>query len=966
MDAAPTSSRASSSASSAKKTSGKKPTKKKAMKKKATKKKATAKKATKKKATAKTTTKKKATAKTTTKKASKKKTASRSGGGKRDASIPSAAGKHLVIVESPAKARTINRYLGEEFVVCASKGHIRDLPKRAARKAKGAKAKKDGPKPIPGVDIDRDFAVEYEVLSDKKQHVAEIRRAAKGAEQIWFATDLDREGEAIAWHLAEELGVDPGQARRVVFNAITQAEIRRAFDKPRGIDLNKVNAQQARRVLDRLVGYQASPLLWRKVAANLSAGRVQSVAVRLIVERERAIEAFVPDEHWKVTVRVALKPAQAQSLADAWGGFMTAPPGVKPPTVKAQHAWMAERGVVRCELVELGGEKFSLGCQADDPQDLSAGAIDAATRAGLVGAHVEVTEDASGKGPARFKKRVTGSLDPAARYEVASVEQKQTSSRPPAPFITSSLQIAASNRLGFGAERTMRLAQELYEGVEVSGEGRVALITYMRTDSTHLSPDAIGKVRDYISTALGDAYLPAKAKVYASSNKDAQEAHEAIRPTDPARSPNALRGKFRGPRADDLMKLYDLIWSRFVGCQMTPARWNGVGIRFRRTDKDTGAVLRATGRTLAFDGFYRVMGVPTASDEQTLPDFQDGDEVAPMTVEPEQKFSAPPPRFNEASLVKALESEGIGRPSTYASIIATIQRRNYVEQLERKFHPTDLGEVVTDKLVEAFPRLLDVGYTRDMESELDHVEEGATDWREMLAQFWGPFAKQVETAMEGMSHAKAEIQDAIYACPECNARTAYRFGKNGRFLSCTAYPECKYAAPIDRQGRPLLPERVDIVCPIDGSEMVLRSGRFGPFMASVNYPEISFAINVDKKGCVKLPTPPAFDTDEACPKCESPLKLRRGERGPYFYCSQFPKCRAKKSWATLEEGRKLELDAALAKHERANPAAILRRKDGTLIEKGTLARDLIIEGGLATLEVHPEAEREGREAGGAA
>ncbi len=923
------------------------PTKAGAAKKKAAKKKAAKKKATKKKATTKKATKKKATKKKATKKKATKKKAAASG------EIASAAGKHLVIVESPAKARTINRYLGDEFVVCASKGHIRDLPKGAsASKAKGKKKKKS---PIPGVDIEGGFEVEYVVLADKKQHVAEIRRAAKGANEIWFATDLDREGEAIAWHLAEELGVDPSHARRVVFNAITQAEIKRAFDKPRGIDLQKVNAQQARRVLDRIVGYKASPLLWKKVAAGLSAGRVQSVAVRLVVDRERSIEAFIPDESWRITVRLATEVSKASGFADAWGSFMTSPEGVKGPTVKAQHAWMAEHGVVRCELVELGGEKFQLGCKADAPEDLGGAASAAAEAAGLRDVSVDVAANEDGKGPAKHLRTLRGSLDPKARYEVESIEQKETSSRPPAPFITSSMQIAASTRLGFGAERTMRLAQELYEGVEVSGEGRVALITYMRTDSTHLSADAVSKVRDYISNELGDAYLPAKPKTYSSSNKDAQEAHEAIRPTDPARSPASLRGRVRGARAEDLMKVYELIWSRFVGCQMSPARWNGTAIRFARTDDKSGAVLRATGRTLAFDGFYRVTGVPTASDEQTLPEFSRGMSTAPISVEPEQRFTSPPPRFNEASLVKALESGGIGRPSTYASIIATIQKRNYVEQLERRFHPTDLGEVVTDKLIEAFPSLLDVGYTRDMESELDHVEEGSTDWREMLAQFYAPFSKQVEAAMESMSHAKAELEEAMYACPECGSKTAYRFGKNGRFLSCTGYPDCKYAAPIDRKGRPLLPERVDIVCPIDGSEMVLRTGRFGPFMASVNYPEVSFAINVDKKGFVKLPTSPAFDSDEECPKCEAHLKLRRGERGPYFYCSQFPKCRSKKSWAGLDDSRKTELDAVLAAHEREYPAEVLRRGDGSLIEKGTPVRDLVIEGGLATLEIHPDA-----------
>ncbi len=862
-----------------------------------------------------------------------------------------AAGKQLVIVESPAKAKTINKYLGDDFVVRASVGHIRDLPSRAA---KGTK------QPVPGVDLENDFAPTYEILQQKVKTVAELKRDAKAASDVWFATDLDREGEAIAWHLAAVLDVDPVVAKRVVFNAITRDEIKRAFSKPRPIDVDKVNAQQARRILDRIVGYQASPLLWKKVARGLSAGRVQSVAVRLVVEREREIEAHVPDETWRVEARLASDVDVAPKLAKQWQAFLDSSDDKnRGPNKKRQNQWMAEHGSILTELHELAGERFKLGCASNNPRDLSADVRAVAEAVGLRDVEIDTVEDPEGKGPARFRRTVRGKLDFDARYVVASIETKRSSTSSPPPFITSTLQMAAANQLGFSAQRTMRLAQDLYEGVELTGEGQVALITYMRTDSTHISPEAINAARSYIGKHYGDRYLPSAPKQYASSNKDAQEAHEAIRPNEIARDPESIRDQLHGPRAEEHYKLYKLIWSRFVGCQMSPAQWDSTSVLLRRQDRDTGAVLKASGRVLAFDGFYRATGIPTASEEQTLPEVEQGHVYAPFTVEPQQRFSSPPPRYTEASLVKALESEGIGRPSTYASIIAVIQNRSYVEQRDRRFYATDLGEVVTDKLIEAFPDLMDVGYTRQMESELDEIEDNKVDWVAMLRRFYTGFASALEEAHEGMAHAKAEIQPAIYKCPKCGSRTCYRFGRNGRFLSCTTYPECDYAAPIDRRGRPLLPERVDIRNPEDGSSMELRNGRFGPFLASVNYPVSTFVLNLDRKAAIKYPAVPPLvvpvEGDVKCPKCDSPLNLRRGKRGPWLGCSRFPKCRGRQGWKDIPAEMQAELETRLAEHERANPVPKIARLDGTVIPEGTPVANLLIQGGVAQLEIHPEA-----------
>jgi DNA topoisomerase-1 len=864
----------------------------------------------------------------------------KSGGATKSAS---AAGKHLVIVESPAKAKTINRYLGPDFIVQASVGHVRDLPSKAP---KGTK------QPVPGVDLENRFTPHYEVLPDKRKVVSDLKKAAREAADVWFATDLDREGEAIAWHLAQELGVEPERAKRVVFDAITKTEIQKAFSNPRPINEDLVNAQQARRILDRIVGYQVSPLLWKKVARGLSAGRVQSVAVRLVVDREREIRTFIPDEYWRVTARMALDDATASRLRDEWARYMaTRDDKDKSPTLKSQNAWLSENKAIKAELFELAGDKFELIAKADDPRDLSANVTKISEAVGLIDVRIVNTNNPKAKGAERTLRTVEGRIDPAARYAVKSIETKRTSTRPPGPFITSTMQMAASH-IGFSANRAMRTAQSLYEGVNIPGEGQVGLITYMRTDSTHLSGEALSMVREYISQKFGDKYLPEKPNFFGSSNESAQEAHEAIRPTDAARHPDAIQGAL----TPEQYKLYRLIWNRFVACQMVPAQWDSTAVLLERADKPTGAVFKTTGRVLVFDGFYRATGVPTSSDEQTLPELAEKQKLTPFSIDPEQLFTSPPPRYSEASLIKILEAEGIGRPSTYASIIKVIQDRGYVEQVDRRFQATATGEVVTDKLIEGFPQLLDVGYTRLMEKELDQIAYHDMDWIDMLEEFYEPFKKALESAHETMKHAKAETQPAVYACPKCGSHTVYRFGKNGRFLSCGSYPKCDYAAPIDREGHALLPEKVNVACPEDGSPMILRTGRFGKFLASVNYPAIKCVVNLDKKAQLKYPSTPPVRTELTCEKCGSPLNLRRGKRGPWLGCSTFPKCKGRMAWTKLEPDVQKKLEAALEEHEKHNPQVVVRSLTGEIIPEGTPISQLSLPGGVQELAIHPDAK----------
>ncbi|MEQ9453736.1 MAG: type I DNA topoisomerase [Phycisphaeraceae bacterium] len=864
----------------------------------------------------KTTTKKK----TSTKKPAARKSASGGRGRSQSIKIEDAKGKHLVIVESPTKAKTINKYLGSDYLVMASVGHVRDLP---SRNPKGVKA------PVPGVDLEHGFEPTYEILPDKKKTVAELKKAAKYAQDVWFATDLDREGEAIGWHLAHALDIDLSTAKRVVFNAITKTEIAKAFDHPRPIDEHRVNAQQARRILDRIVGYQVSPLLWKKVAGGLSAGRVQSVATRLVVEREREIDAFIPEESWRLTALLATDPSKASALSEAWQAFLAGASEGATRTVRDQNAWLSEHAVMRAELVSLDGTAVK---EADRDLILSA-----AKRLGYELKTLDTVEDPKGKGPAKNVITAIGGVgSKLPAYAIESIATKRTTSRPGAPFITSSMQQAAANRMGFGLQRTMRVAQSLYEGVDLGGaRGQTGLITYMRTDSTHLAPEAIQAVRSHIGGSYGDEYLPEKANYYTSSNKSAQEAHEAIRPTDVTIKPSDIRGKLN----EDQFKLYDLIWKRFVSCQMTPAKWDSTTVTVKAELSGGGsAQLKATGRKLVFDGFYRVTGVPQ-SDEVILPELSEGQAVAPVDINPTQHFTSPPPRYTEASLQKKLEEEGIGRPSTYAAIIQTIQDRKYVEPFmprDKRLCATDLGMVVTDMLVEAFPEILDVAYTREMESELDHIEDENKDWRSMLASFYGPFTAQLERAHEELTHAKAVTEPAPYKCETCGADTMYRFGKNGRFLSCSRYPDCKYAAPINREGKPQPPELTDVLCPEDGAPMIRRTGRFGPFLASSNYPEVKFIVKLDpKKGHVVLPKAPPMLTGLTCTKCdEKELYMRESKRGPWLSCSGFPKCRGRMAWSAVEEDKQQELEKKWAEHLKENPVPEIKTASGRVLKEG--------------------------------
>jgi DNA topoisomerase-1 len=828
--------------------------------------------------------------------------------------MPDATGKELVIVESPAKARTINTYLGPDYVVMASMGHVRDLPD------KNPKGVKD---PVPGVDINHDFKPTYQIIKGRGKIVTELKRAAKKSTGIWLATDLDREGEAIAWHLTEALSVKPEDAHRVVFNAITKGEIEKAFLDPHLIDMDKVNAQQARRILDRIVGYQVSPLLWKKVAGGLSAGRVQSVAVRLVVEREREIAAFMPEEYWKLTGYFTTDLDNTAALVAEWRKWLEESPKKRDNrqsngrTVREKNGWLAERSSLTAELIEIDGKKF----EAKEIEAL----LVAVKRTGFQLDEKIETQQPEAKGPAQKIIRLRGHIDGGPSWQVKSIQTKRTKSRPYAPFITSTLQQVAANQLDYTAQTTMRLAQDLYEGVSVRGMGSVGLITYMRTDSTHISGDAINMVRSYIGSQFGDQYLPKEANTFHSSNKRAQEAHEAIRPTDVSLTPERVRSSLN----DRQYKLYKLIWERFVACQMTDAQWDSTTVMISGVDGEGELVFRASGRVLVFDGYYKVVGVPILHDEGILPRISKGQSLAAIQIDPMQIFTSPPPRYTEASLVKKLEAEGIGRPSTYAQIIQVIQNRKYVEKIRNRFHATDLGTVVTDKLIEAFPEILQVGYTRDMEQQLDNIEDKHADWIQMLQSFYGTFKQSLDAAYEVMSHAKAETQPAPYTCPQCGNETVYRFGRSGRFLSCSQYPDCKYASPIDRDGNPTTPEQTDVACPDCGAPMLLRKGRFGLFLSCSRYPECQSIVNLDKKGFVSPPKVPPLATDMPCPQCEAPLNLRRGAKGPWLSCSRFPKCRGRLGWVSLEAGVKSKWKKALEEHEKAHPQLIIRKLDGS-------------------------------------
>ena len=764
-----------------------------------------------------------------------------------------ATGKKLVIVESPAKAKTINKYLGNDYKVIASMGHVRDLPGKDM-----------------AVDLENNFEPTYEIIPSRKKILTELKKYAKDAPMIYLASDLDREGEAIAWHITEALKVEPERYCRVVFNAITKTAIEQAFANPHKLDIDKVNAQQARRILDRIVGYQISPLLWKKVARGLSAGRVQSVAAKLIVQREKEIQAFIPEEYWKIGGIFCNQ--DTSGLGDKYQKFLDSfADNDKGPTIKQRGEWFYEHNCLETHLVSVGGKNFKPHNQQGSDNVYNA------------------IKD--------------------AEFKVGAIDTRHSTSKPPAPFITSTLQQQAANKLGYATRTTMRLAQDLYEGIDISGQGAIGLITYMRTDSTHLSNEAVSMVRDFVDSNFGDGYLPEKPNKYGSSNKSAQEAHEAIRPTDVAITPDSIRGDLNPQQ----FKLYELIWKRFVACQMTPAKWDVTTVSIE-TDanidgQNQNVVFRANGRKLVFDGFMKVAGITVSGSDQILPHLDVGATAWPVQIQPTQHFTSPPARYTEASLVKMLEAEGIGRPSTYASIISTIQDRGYVEQLEKKFHATDLGIVVTEKLDEHFTNIMDIAFTRFMESELDKIEEQHLDWIHVLAEFYGPFKETLERAHEEMVHAKAETQPSEYTCPECSKPMVYRFGKNGRFLSCGDYPTCKFASPCDREGKMTQPEETEHKCPNCGKPMILRKARFGTFLGCSGYPDCKTTQKIDKDGNVLPPKEPPRPSGIKCHKCkEGELVIRDSKRGEFMGCGRFPKCRSIISIKQLENLKQLQAE----------------------------------------------------------
>ena len=730
--------------------------------------------------------------------------------------------KGLVIIESPGKAKAIQKYLGKGYVVEASFGHVKDLPKSTL-----------------GVDIDNNFETEYVVIPGKEKVLAKLKKLALSADSIYLAPDPDREGEAIAWHLAEELGDgktkkkkkkkdgdEPDRIRRVTFNEITKRAVQEAFEHPHDIDRNLVDAQQARRVLDRLVGYQVSPLLWDKVRRGLSAGRVQTVALRLIVEREREIKAFQKVEYWTIDAHLA---------------------GPKPPAFDARFVGKGE------EKVEVNN--------GDDAEKI---------RAALENAD----------------------------WIVRTVDRKERRRNATPPFTTSKLQQDSSRKLRFSVKRTMMIAQRLYEGVELGEEGSVGLITYMRTDSTRVSNEALTEVREYITSQYGAPYLPESANTY-KEKKAAQAAHEAIRPTSAVRHPDQIKQYLK----EDEYKVYKLIWQRFVASQITPAVFDQTTVDI---DAKSGAEtfwFRVTGSVLKFDGFLKVYeeskeGKDEEEEElkHKLPPLEPGHKLTLRELKPEQHFTEPPPRYNEASLVKELEERGIGRPSTYSAILSTIQERQYVQKLGGKFSPTEIGLVVTDLLVENFRDIFDVQYTARLEEELDEIEEGKETWTNALAEFYKRFAKDLRYAEKHMENIKRMEKPTDEKCERCGSPLVIKWGKHGSFYACSSYdkenPEsCTFTKenPInlpDLDSADIQETTQEEYCENCGRVMVLKRGRFGQFMACTGYPDCKTTRRLDQGKKV-----PDIPLDELCPKCGRNMMIRHGRYGEFTTCSGYPDCK---------------------------------------------------------------------------
>ena len=730
----------------------------------------------------------------------------------------------LVIVESPAKAKTINKILGSEFTVKASVGHVKDLPAKEL-----------------GVDVEKNFTPQYVIIPGKEKIIRELKKAAKEADRVFLAPDPDREGEAIAWHIASEIADKKSKTPnekiyRIVFNEITQRAVREAIQHPEKINMDKVDAQQARRVLDRLVGYGLSPLLWRKVRRGLSAGRVQSVAVRLVVDREREIEAFQSEEYWSITAEFE---------------------GSQPPRFRA-----------RLSRINTAGEKVQ------EPENK----------------FLIRNEESAGTIVADVKDK---------RFVLQKVERKQRKRMPFPPFITSTIQQEAVRKLRFPAKKTMMIAQQLYEGIELGEEGAVGLITYMRTDSHRVAPEAQEWARIFIEKQYGKEYVPEKPPFY-KSKASAQEAHEAIRPTYPDKKPEAIKHYL----SKDQYALYALIWNRFISSQMTPAQLdqttfiivNSEALRAGekeqpkavRTAPVASYESRASGTIVRFDGFMALYteGKDEIEEENgyTLPALKEDEPLQLFDVLPKQHFTQPPPRYTEATLVKTLEEKGIGRPSTYAAILSTVQDRKYVDKTDGKFSPTELGVVVNDYLVETFPELIDVGFTAKMEDELDHIEDGKMKWVKVVKDFYKPFHTDLAEAIKTTGKIKPQDIPTEDVCEKCGLPMVIRWGRHGRFFACTGFPKCKNTKPLPTEGGEqtaptpeALSQPTDERCEKCDSPMVIKSGRFGKFLACSRYPEC------------KNTKPIA--TGIKCPDDGGDIVERRSKRGKQFWsCGNYPKC----------------------------------------------------------------------------
>src|SRR5580704_16769421 len=710
--------------------------------------------------------------------------------------------KNLVIVESPTKAKTIGKYLGKQYVVKASLGHVKDLPKKDL-----------------AVAVESNFEPRYEVIEGKKKLMAELKTATKSVDNVYLAADPDREGEAICSHLQEELDTKKNGGPkffRVMFNEITANAVKKAFEKPGIVNLHLVDAQQTRRILDRIVGYKISPLLWDKVRRGLSAGRVQTVALRMIVDREREIRAFIKREYWTIDIQLNAK---------------------KPPVLNAH-------------FTKRNDENF----------EIPDGAV---------------------------AQSVVDAVD-GAKYIVRSVATKEKRRNPVPPFITSTLQQEAARKLRFSVKRTMMLAQRLYEGVELgSEEGSVGLISYMRTDSVRVSNEAVDEVRAMIEDRYGADYRPEKPNFY-KGKKDAQDAHEAVRPTSSMRTPESIAAFLD----EDLLKLYRLIWMRFVASQMTSAVFDQTTIDVEAKGKDNAVYLfRATGSVPKFDGFLKVYeeGKDAKDDDdaelkQKLPVVTAGETLKFKSIDPEQHFTEPPPRFTEATLVKELESDGVGRPSTYASILSTIQEREYVRKDGGKFAPTELGEVVTDLLLESFDDLFDVTYTARMEGELNDIEEGKLDWRVAMSEFYERFQKDLKHAERHMTDIKRMEEPTDQICEKCGKPMVIKWGRHGKFIACTGYPECTNTRELAQEG--VTEQDEAEYCDNCGRPLVLKKGRFGQFLACSGYPDCK---TTKQLGAGQKPQD--VPLDEPCPQCGNKLVKKFGRFGEFVACSNYPTCK---------------------------------------------------------------------------